>query len=116
MTRPTGLVWKRWKWNATKRLRRAGLPIPEDWDAYYEQVEGTSAKQEAPSTKDTEQIRLLMLEVSRLKKEAVTHAMVREEILGLARWRLYGLRFHPHRRPPHARRRMLCRCVYALVR
>lgn len=78
--KPTGREWRIWKKREFRRLAREGKPIPTDWNAHWEAKHGAHH----PGTTESEQVRLLTIEVARLKREAVTHAMVREEILGLA--------------------------------
>ncbi len=86
--KPTGEKWKNWKKIQSRSLKRKGMPVPKDWAEYWANLHGVQY------TKDTlkhgrseetiqEQFRLLQLECSRLKKQAVSQSVIREEILNI---------------------------------
>jgi len=81
--RPTGQEWRNWKRGQMKRLDRAGKPRPDNWEAYWEAQNGRVL--DPKPEPNFEQVRLLTIEIQRLKREAVNHAVVRHEILKLAR-------------------------------
>jgi hypothetical protein len=73
MNRPTGQDWRNWKKAETRKGHH-----PKDWAAHWD-------AQNKPKTEPgADQIRLLTMEIQRLKREAVNHAVVRHEILKLA--------------------------------
>lgn len=80
MTRPTGHPWRIWKKREIRKLLREGAVLPTDWVRYWESLNAPSVPDEGV----LDQLRLARLECSRLRSEALTHRMVRREILGLS--------------------------------
>lgn len=80
MKRPTGQAWRNWKRGQMKAMNKAGQPYPSDWAMHWQIQNGVKV-----DSSDSEQVRLLTIEIQRLKREAVNHAIVRHEILKLSR-------------------------------
>ena len=79
MNKPTGQAWKNWKRMRTRRRESMGLSAnPPDWATEWEEVTGFT------EAKEQNAVQFLQSEVSRLKKNNLSNAVIREEIFKLA--------------------------------
>lgn len=104
MSRPIGEAWRRWKRRRQYKRLKAGLPEhPADWAAEWEEHGGVVKPYVKPSPKasgmpsdmpsdmpsgegetQAERMRLLEVEIRRLKALALSTAVVRDEILKIS--------------------------------
>jgi hypothetical protein len=79
MIRPKGQAFRNWKKAEMRRRTREGLPRPKDWIQAWEERNPSPGE-----GRENDLLRITQLECSRLRSEALTHRMVRREILGLS--------------------------------